>query len=452
MPWSESFVRQALGTSKPASDPPAEFSRISTDTRHLTPGALFVALTGDRFDGHDYLDAARDGGASAAVVRVGTQPIPGLTLIEVEDPLHALGELARCHRRTIAGPVVAVTGSNGKTSTKEMVAAVLRTRLVTHQTAANLNNLIGIPLTILEAPAGTEALVIEAGASVPGEIGRYREIIDPTVTVITNVGSAHLEGFGSLEAVMREKVALAEGVPVVVVGLDPPELRASVAGRAGKVVTAGLDAGDVHASAVHFDEAGRAILEVDHLTIRLPVSGRHLAANAMLGLAVARELGIDTLAAAGALEEVELPAGRGETFEEAGLTVINDCYNANPESFLAAIEAVGLMKRPGRVVWVVGTMRELGADSASYHSAVAAALAAAQPDLIGAVGDFVPALAPLAERLGDRLVTASDVPELGQRLAPLLEAGDTVVLKASRGVALEGILPYLRTRDSSPDG
>ncbi|MEE8060227.1 MAG: UDP-N-acetylmuramoyl-tripeptide--D-alanyl-D-alanine ligase [Gemmatimonadales bacterium] len=452
MAWSEEFVRRALGTSEPAMDPPAAFPSISTDTRTLAPGALFVALEGPRFDGHDHLETARDRGATAAVVRTGTPPVPGLTLVEVDDPLHALGELARYHRQSITGPVVAVTGSNGKTSTKEMIAAVLRTRYATHQTPANLNNLIGIPLTILGAPADTEALVIEAGASVPGEVGRYREIIEPTVAVITNVGAAHLEGFGSLEGVFREKLALAENVPLVVVGREPPDLSSRATEVAHRVLSAGLEDGDVHPTAVQYDAAGRATVQVDHLRFRLPVSGRHLAANAMLAWAMVRELDLDPLAAAGALEDIRLPSGRGDVFREAGLTIIDDCYNANPESFQAAIGLAGSIQRNGRLVWVVGTMRELGAEAPAYHAAVARELVESGPDLIGAVGDFVAAFEPWADRLGDRLVTAGDVATLGQTLAPMLEPDDTVVLKASRGVALEGILPYLRNRDSFTDG
>jgi UDP-N-acetylmuramoyl-tripeptide--D-alanyl-D-alanine ligase len=171
----------------------------------------------------------------------------------------------------------------------------------------------------------------------------------------------------------------------------------------------------------------------------------------MLAWAVVRELALDPVAAAQALEEVQFPSGRGEVFQEAGITVMNDCYNANPESFQAAISGARLIQRKGRLVWVVGTMRELGTESQAYHTAIAEDLVRADPDLVAAVGDFVPAFEALADRLGDRLVTAPGVAALGQALAPMLRTGDTVVLKASRGVALEGILPYLLNRESSTD-
>src|SRR5581483_2225788 len=200
------------------------FTEISTDTRRLRPGSLFVALAGERYDGHDYLPAAAAAGATAAVVRRGTPPVPGLELLEVDDPLRAYGELARRRRRAVRGPVIAVTGTNGKTSTKEMLAAALRVRYATHATRANLNNLVGVPATILEAPPDAEALVVEAGANRPGEIARYREIIEPTVAVITNVGPGHLEGFGSLEGVLAEKLELVRDAPLAVVGTEPAAL------------------------------------------------------------------------------------------------------------------------------------------------------------------------------------------------------------------------------------
>jgi UDP-N-acetylmuramoyl-tripeptide--D-alanyl-D-alanine ligase len=200
--WTSSSIRAALGLpARPGTE--QSYVGVSTDTRSLPAGALFVAIAGERFDGHAHLEEAAARGALGAVVRAGT-PASRAELFEVPDTVEALGWLARARRREIGGPVVAVTGTNGKTTTKEMLALTLGTRFRVHATRANLNNLIGVPLTILEAPADAEALVIEAGASVPGEIARYRQIIEPTVAVITNVAAGHLEGFGSLEGVLRE--------------------------------------------------------------------------------------------------------------------------------------------------------------------------------------------------------------------------------------------------------
>jgi UDP-N-acetylmuramoyl-tripeptide--D-alanyl-D-alanine ligase len=449
--WSESFVCAALGLEVPEGEE-LQFSEISTDTRTLGSGSLFLALTGERFDGHEYLVAARDGGSSGAVVRRDTPPVEGLRLYRVDDTLMALGALARRRRDTIEGPVVAITGSNGKTSTKEMVAAVLGTRFRTHATHANLNNLIGIPLTILAAPDNAQALVIEVGASVPGEIARSRGIIDPTVGVITNVGAAHLEGFGSEEGVLREKLELVRDVPLAVVGPEPSSLAVGARELAARVVTAGLGSSDIVPESIEFGSDGQAIVGVDGLRFRIPVAGGHMAANAMLAWALVAELALEPLAAAAALEDVRFPGGRGDIRHQAGLTIVDDCYNANPESFSAAIATADRLRQGHRLVWVVGTMRELGDSATEYHAAVAAGLVASKPDLIAAVGEFVPALEAHGERLGDSLISAGDVAGLGVALAPRLETGDLVVLKASRGVALEGILPYLLDHVPSPDG
>src|SRR5439155_13691528 len=209
-------------------------------------------------DAHDFLAAAKGKGAAAAVVRRGTPRVDGLPVFEVADTLVALGLLARARRRRLPRgyPVVAITGSSGKTSTKEMIRAVLATRYRTHATSGNLNNLVGVPLTILAAPDGTEALVAEAGASVPGEIARLRDVIEPTIAAIAIVGYAHVEGFGSIEGVLREKVALVDGAGVAVVGTDPPELAREARRRTRTVVAGTAPEADVRPEAADLDDAG----------------------------------------------------------------------------------------------------------------------------------------------------------------------------------------------------
>src|SRR5213083_2823259 len=288
--WTSDEVGAALGVPAPAK---LKFAAISTDTRHLTPDTLFVALKGEKFDAHRFLDKAKAGGATAVVVRRGTPPVAGLPFFEVDDTLTALGQLARARRRMLpeGTPVVAITGSSGKTSTKEMIRAALGARYRVHATAANLNNLIGVPLTILSAPENTEALVVEAGASVPGEIARLRDIIEPTIAVITNIGYAHIEGFGSLEGVMAEKTALLKGVPVAVVG-PPPEPEGML------------------------DDDGRPRLPLNGGgVVSLPVLGIHQLENALIALAVAERVGIDHDAAVRALAGLHLPGGRGDVRE-----------------------------------------------------------------------------------------------------------------------------------------
>jgi UDP-N-acetylmuramoyl-tripeptide--D-alanyl-D-alanine ligase len=440
-PWPEAAVRAALGLAGHGAG--RTFTSISTDTRAIPPGALFVALRGERFDAHDFLPAAAAAGAVAAVVRQGTPPVSGLDLLEVADPLRAFGALAHHRRAALSGPVVAITGTNGKTSTKEMLAAALGTRYVTYATRANLNNLVGVPLTILEAPEGTEALVVEAGANLPGEIARYREIIAPDVVVITNAASGHLEGFGSLERVMEEKLSLADGVSLAVVGVDPPALAAGARRRARRVRSAGLEGADLVPDRVEVGPDARPVLTLGGRTFTLAARGLHQAENAVRAWAVAEELGLDSAKVAAALERFTLPGGRGELLQVGGLTILNDCYNANPQSFRAAIATARSLRRGRPLVFVAGTMRELGAESPALHQRVAYELVDLGPDLLAVVGDFVPALEPYAEVLGERLVTARDPLALAPLLSERLRGDEVVVLKASRGVALERILPAL---------
>src|SRR6266513_892191 len=442
--WDSAFVSSALGVSGPRD---LRFSGVGTDTRHLTPGTLFVALQGDRFDAHAFLAQARAQGAAAAVVRTGTPPVEGLPFFEVPDTLAALGLLARARRRRFppGSPVVAVTGSSGKTSTKELIRAVLGTTFRVHATVGNLNNLVGVPLTILAAPDDAEALVVEAGASVPGEVPRLRDVIEPTTAVITNVGYAHVAGFGSLAGVMQEKLALVEGARLAVVGTDPPEL-AGAARRRAPTVVAGTGAGaQVRPDSAELDDGGYPRITWRGHAVTLPVVGFHQIENAMLALAVGREVGADPSRAVAALAGVRIPAGRGAVLSLGSLTVIDDTYNANPGSLRWALQlAHWLAERRRRpLAVVVGSMLELGPESARLHAAAAADIAALQPALVAAVGEFVPAFEPHRAALGKRLITAPDADALGPRLKTALTGNEIVLLKASRGVALERVLPHL---------
>ena len=446
MRWTDSEIRNALGIAGPPRS--LSFSSISTDTRQIEAGALFVALKGEHFDGHAFLGPARAAGATGAVVAGDTPDLEGLALYRVPDTLSGLGLLGRARRRRIPGPVVAVTGTNGKTSTKEMLAAVLRTRYRTHATRKNLNNLIGVPLTLLEAPDDAEALVIEAGASVPGEIGRARQIIEPSIAVITNVAPGHLEGFGGLDGVMTEKLSLAEGVPVAVVGTEPPALGELARKKARKVLTAGLTGADRVPSQVDVTTDGRPRVTAMGVRFLVDARGRHQAGNAMIALTVGEVLGLVPGQMAQALESLNLPGARGELLQVGKLTILDDSYNANPASFRAAIDLARSLRQHRRLVFVAGTMRELGRHAASLHGEVAGQLAALRPDILAAMGEFVPALEPFRESLGSRLVVAADTGDLAPLLLPRLQGDELIVLKGSRGVALERLIPDLVTRAS----
>ncbi|HEX3928313.1 MAG TPA: UDP-N-acetylmuramoyl-tripeptide--D-alanyl-D-alanine ligase [Gemmatimonadales bacterium] len=438
--FSDQWVRDALGLPGTAN---IAFNSVVTDTRTLAPGALFVALKGPSFDAHDFLPAARDAGATGAVVRRDTPAVPGLIFYEVADTGRALGDLAAARRREIAGPVIGITGQNGKTSTKEMMAAALGTRWRTHRTRANLNNMVGVPLTILESPADTEALVVEAGANLPGEIARYREVITPDIAVVLNAGAGHLEGFGSVAGVVREKLSLTDKAPVAIVGVQPPELAAGARTRAHRVITAGLTGADVIPDAVHLTADGRPVIGKDGQLFTLASRGLHQAGNAMFVWAVAHELGLDLSRVARALEGFSIPGGRGELTQHGHLTILNDSYNANPQSFTTAIALAQQLRAGRRLVFVAGGMRELGEHAPALHAEVAGELAALEPELLALVGDFVPAFAPYRDRYAGRLLEAPDSDTMGPLLAERMRGDELVFLKGSRGVALERILPAI---------
>jgi UDP-N-acetylmuramoyl-tripeptide--D-alanyl-D-alanine ligase len=445
-PWTSDEVAAALGVPAPAK---LSFSTVSTDTRNLTPGTLFVALKGERFDAHTFLDKAQAQGATAAIVRRGTPPVDGLPFFEVDDTLAALGQLAQARRRMLpeGTPVVAITGSSGKTSTKEMIRAALAARYRVHATAGNLNNLVGVPLTILSAPPDTEALVVEAGASVPGEIARLRDIIEPTIAVITNIGYAHVEGFGSLEGVMAEKLSLLDGAPVAVLGSGPetmwPEAR-----RRTQVIPAALPGKSSDDALLdrHLDKDGHPRLALDSgEKVTLPALGIHQLENAQIALAVAQRAGVEHDAALRALANVQLPEGRGDVRTIGNMVVIDDSYNANPASMRRAVQTAAWLARRQRrpLVVVVGTMLELGPESARLHAEAAREIAQRKPALVAAVGTFARVFESLREALGGRLITAADADALGPKLRSALRGNELILLKASRGVALERVLNHI---------
>jgi UDP-N-acetylmuramoyl-tripeptide--D-alanyl-D-alanine ligase len=441
--WTSAKVAEALGVRAPVE---RTFAGVATDTRYPIPETLFVALRGERFDAHEFLPQAKAQGAAAAVVRRGTSRVDDLPFFEVDDTLAALGLLARARRRALPpnAPVVAITGSSGKTSTKEMIRAVLATRYRVHATVGNLNNLVGVPLTILSAPEDTQALVVEAGASVPGEIARLRDIIEPTIAVITNVGYAHVEGFGSLEGVKREKLSLLEGVGTAIVGPGPEGMLE--AARKMTEVWVSKELGEDAMLDACLDDAGRPQLPLEGGgAVSLPVVGIHQLENALIALAVAERVGIDHDAAVRGLVSVRLPGGRGEMRGVGGLIVIDDSYNANPTSLRRAVQfGSWFARKKGRPFAVtVGTMLELGPESARLHAEAAQDIVARKPSLVAAVGDFAAAFEQHRAALGDRLITAPDADALGPKLKVALRGNEIVLLKASRGVALERVLRHL---------
>ena len=439
--WNARLVAEALGIAGVTWD--HAYTGLSTDTRTMTAGNLFIALKGEHFDAHDYLGDARLAEVGGVIVRHGTPRWPGFDWFEVDDTLVALGRLARFRRDRFTGPVVAVTGTNGKTSTKELMAAALGAKFAVHKSEKNLNNLVGVPLTILAAPVEAQAMVVECGASLKGEIPRMREIVRPDIAVVTNVGEGHLEGFGSLDAVMQEKTALLRDVPTVVVGTRPPTLPETARRMTKHVVTAAIEGpADWFAESVTMTD-GHPSFRVRGVDVTLPLFGRHMVGNALIALAVADAAGVPLADAAKGLGSVTLPGGRSETMVVDGVTIINDCYNANPTSLRAALDLLRDMRGTHRAIVVVGTMRELGSGTAVLHHEGAKEVLAVGPDIVAAIGDFAPAFESLGPIDPITLISGETPAAVAPRLKELLRPGDVVLLKASRGVKLETLLPLL---------
>lgn len=438
--WTFERVARALGTG-PRSERP--FGGVSTDTRAIRRGDLFVALRGETFDAHDFLSAARDAGAAALVVSNAEAAVGlGLPVYVVPDTLVALAQLGAAWRRAWGRSVIAVAGSNGKTSTKELLKAALGDTLVVHATRGNFNNLVGVPLTLLAIPSDAEIAVIEVGTNAPGEIATLRAMVAPDVAVLTSIGEEHLEGLGDLAGVLREECAVFEGVTLAVVPAADPDVAEAAQGKARAVIRAGLQDADAMPSEWGLDDEGRPWLVFDGVRFDLPLRGAHQAANAMLAIATARACGVPLASAAAGMAAMPVPSMRGawETLGQAVL--INDAYNANPPSMRAALDLLGRVGAGRQRVAVLGSMRELGAQADAQHLDIARAALASPAELVVGVGDFAAAFDALgADR--SRVLAVADFDALWAQLAPRLDRDAVILLKASRGMRLERLVPHL---------
>jgi UDP-N-acetylmuramoyl-tripeptide--D-alanyl-D-alanine ligase len=423
------------------------FGRVWTDTRSLQSGDLFVALSGDKFDAHDFVHDAIRAGASAIVVsRAGITKGVGVPVFLVHDTRAALSALGRYRRRAWNGPVVGVVGTNGKTSTKELIRAALDSRLEVHATHLNLNNLVGVPQTLLTIPDHADVAVVEMGTNQPGEIPALRAMVEPTIVVVTSIAEEHLEGLGDLAGVMREEMAACDGASIAIVPAAQPDVVTEARTRARRVVTAGLDGGDVPVSRWSLDAEGRGSLTVDGVEVTVPLRGVHNLRNATLALAVARELGLSTEDAARGIAGMTVPAMRSSVEQIGRVLLINDAYNSNPGSARAALELLAHAGGPAGAkrqrVAVLGTMLELGPTMSRLHDDIARAAVEARIDVICGVGEFAAAL----ERVGapaERVVAAPDAEALWPKLASRLAPDAIILLKGSRGVRLERLVPLV---------
>ena len=385
------------------------FRGATLDSRQVKPGMLFVAVKGERVDGHDFIPQALAAGAAGII-----------------DGREELARVAAEYRRTLKAKVIGITGSAGKTTTKELVAAFLRAGgFRVHATAGNFNNDLGLPLTILNCPEDAEFLVVEMGTNHPGEIAYLVDIAAPDAGVISSIGTAHIEYFKTQDGIADEKGTLFARLPpdgFAVVGVNNDRYERLRAMSAARVVSVDPS-----------DDAGVRIAEA--LAVRLP--GAHNVSNARLAAACAGEFGVPLERCLAALADFSLPGDRWRVVEKDGVTYVNDCYNANPTSMIAALETFAAMPCAGRRVAVLGDMFELGAQSGELHARVLARAAELPLDAVFAVGAAMGDAVAVAGRPPYR---AADAAAAKEALAAFVRAGDAVLLKASHGMHLEVVL------------
>jgi UDP-N-acetylmuramoyl-tripeptide--D-alanyl-D-alanine ligase len=424
---------------------------VSTDSRSCASEMLFVALPGDKFDGHDFIAAAFAQGALAAVVEAKwfeRQKKPRGDFLLVDDTLHALQQLGSGIRKRWGGNVLAITGSNGKTTTKEMIAAVLRQKNFLHKTSGNLNNHIGVPLTLSELSPAHELLVVEMGTNHFGEIARLCEIAAPNLGLITNVGHAHTGFFGDLAGVTKAKKELFDYLHghdgIAFLNADDAPLLGALP-SALKAITFGVrNPAQIHAKILGYDEAGCVTLAWKNVEIRLPVPGEHQAGNALAAIAVGDFFNLSAEQIKRGLESCTVPSQRMQILHAGGMTIINDAYNANPESMRAALLFLAAKAVPpgGRRVAILGDMLELGPTADDHHHALGEFIKTLP---IQAVLAFGPHMRRLVEAVGhERWALHFDKKEeLIAEVKQCVRAGDVLLLKGSRGMAMEETIKNL---------
>jgi len=427
---------------------------VSTDSRTIRPGDLFVALRGPSFDGHRFLEQALARGARAAVVEASASwpRTTQISLVVVEDTTKALGFLAGLYRNKFSLPVVAIGGSSGKTTTKDMVAAVLAARLNVLWTEKNFNNHIGVPKTLFRLEKKHDIAVVEIGTNHPGELQVLCDIVTPTHGLVTNIGAEHLEFFETIDGVAREEGLLFEWLAkhagFALVNADDQRV-VSAARACRRRISFGFTSRGVGVRGrnIQLDESGRARFEFSggrirmRRNVRLGIPGRHQAANALAAAAVGLTFGIPASAIVEALETFAASDRRMVVLELRGVRVLDDTYNANPDSTIAALETLAAMSVPGKKVAVLGDMLELGACEAEEHRRVGEAA-----ERLGI--NYVLTYGARAEQIHAAVKKAFAVHYdqknvLAEFLAELVAPGDAVLIKGSRGMAMDDIVAFL---------
>lgn len=435
--------------------PTFPITKVTQDSRQACLGVLYVALKGERHDGHDFVSAAFHSGATAAMVKRGWMPpadVASLPLLCVDDPAQALSDLAEGYRKSLKATVVGITGSAGKTTLKELTAAMLSGAGQTAATPGNYNNEVGLPLSLLSVPEEARFAVIEAGISHPNDMDPLAKTMCPDVAAISCIGPAHIEYFGSERAIAAEKAKLLAKVPPTGFAVIPDTCAEFETLRAAcqcRVITCSIknDTADWYG-----EPLAKGVVRVHHgdesaVLLETGLAGEHNASNALVAYALARECGISSAEALAGLRHFKAPAMRWETTRAGGFTVINDAYNANPLSMRAALETFAGSDVAGTKVVCIGDMLELGDASDRQHRDVGEASGNGPWRLLAGVGTASRALIEGAIKAGypaSQTVWFATTSEAVEALPLLLQPGDTLLLKASRGMRLEQILDALR--------
>jgi UDP-N-acetylmuramoyl-tripeptide--D-alanyl-D-alanine ligase len=435
--------------------PDANISRISTDSRTLQAGDLFVPLRGENFDGHNFIKQAAERGAAGAMVEEkwnGSVP-RDFALIRVADTLAGYQTLAANYRASLPLKVIAITGSNGKTSTKDFVAATLANKFRVTKTEGNFNNHVGLPQTMLAANPDDEIAVWEIGMNHPGEIAALAKLVAPDAAIITNIGNAHIEFMGSREAIAEEKGALAEAVAptgTLILNADDAFSEEIAKRTCARVILAGIENGSVRATEITQHSTGSefTILEGAHrCRAQLPVPGIHMVQNAMLAVAAGRAFGLSLEECAIGLASTPLTKARLQIKEIDGIQFIDDSYNANPDSMKAALRTLVELDTDGRRIAVLGEMGELGAESESGHREVGEAAAALRIDELIAVGAAGAGIARAARKAGLKTsVAVNSANEAAELLEKSAVPGDLILVKGSRTARMERVLEEFAKR------
>lgn len=445
--------------------PDSEVSNISTDSRKLSEGDLFVALIGEKFDGHDFMNQAVDRGAMGLMVSKDIGETSVKNLISVKDTLKALGDIAGFYRSRFDIPVIGVTGSNGKTTTKDMIASVLSSKYSVLKNEGNLNNAIGVPMTLFKLSRSHEMAVIEMGISIPGEMARLVEIVRPDVAVVTNIGPTHLEFLGSMDNVAFEKGILAKSAGMALLNADDPRVAKMRNSGHDKVImfglmdnsVSGLDLSNaVMATEICQDHDGRPeftmVAPYGKIRIILPSLGKHNIYNALAAASVGVLFNVELDRIKEALETHTGTPMRMQKIVIDGVTIIDDTYNSNLTSLKAAVNFISQAECTGKRIAVIGDMLELGEQSAQFHKEAGQFMAGQPIQTLITVGEMSKILADAALGAGfdkDNLIVVENNVEAVSRLREIMKEGDLVLIKGSRGMKMDEIVRSLTGNQKS---